>query len=141
MEKAIKKQKQVKKNTEDKGNPQLVCMVKALAIAFAITCIVFITYALILTYTSITEQNIPLVSLICTVVSAAVAGFDSAKGAKSRGLIWGMAAGVIYAVLLFAICILSGAEFVLNGGKMTLLLISLAGGGIGGIMGINIHKK
>lgn len=139
MEKAEKKP--AKKSMEKMNSPQIVCMIKALAIAYAITCIIFITYAILLTYTSMTEQNVPLVSLICTVVSAAVAGFDMAKGAKSKGLIWGLAAGVCYVVILFAIIILSGGNFTFSGGKLTTFLIALAGGGIGGVMGINMKKK
>lgn len=139
MEKAEKKL--AKKSMENVNSSQIICMVKALAIAYAITCIVFITYAILLTYTSMTEQNVPLISLICTVVSAAVAGFDMAKSAKNKGLIWGLLAGIFYVIILFVIIILSGGNFEFSGGKITTFLISLAGGGIGGVMGVNMKKK
>lgn len=131
--------KQAKKSsTEEKSQP--VKLVRGLAVAYAITSIVFIAYAMLLTYTEMTEKHIAFVAIICTVISSAVAGFDSAKGVKSRGLLWGVAAGACYALILFIICIFAGEGPLLDSGKLTTLLLSLAGGGVGGIMGINIKK-
>lgn len=131
--------KQGKKNTSGEAT-QMVGLAKGLAIAYAITSIVFIAYAIILTYTSTTEKHIALVAMICTVVSTIVAGFDSARSAKRKGLFWGILAGFCYAVILFLIGIVLGNGFQFDGGKITTILISLAGGGVGGILGINLKK-
>lgn len=136
-----KGKKQPKKNeSTKKALPQYFGLCKGMAIAYAITCIVFLTYGILLTYSDISEANVPLVALICTAVSAAVAGFDWAKYAKSRGIFWGVLAGLVYAVLLFAIEGLAGNGFALSGSKLTMLLVAMAGGGIGGILGINVKK-
>ncbi len=141
MEKKVKKQtKQVKKNTAKNTSEEsslILGMIKGLAIAYAITCIVFIVYALILTYTSVSEKHIALVAIICTVAATVVAGFDTARSAKSRGLLWGVLCGVCYALILFVIGILLGDGVSFNTGKITTLLIAAAGGGLGGILGIN----
>ena len=110
---------------------------KGLAAACAITCIVFVVYALLLTYTDISEQYISLVALICAAVSSASAGFIAARKMESGGLIWGVICGIIYAALLFAVNTLAGAESSGIISKITMLVCSACSCGIGGILGIN----
>lgn len=110
---------------------------KGIAAACAVTCIVFVVYALLLTYTDISEQYISLIALICAAASSASAGFITARKMESGGLIWGIICGIIYAVLLFAINTLAGAEGSGIISKITMLLCSACSGGIGGILGIN----
>ena len=125
------------KKVEEINKPQWQKLMGGIAIAFAITCIVFIAYALILTYTGVSEKYIGIVSVICTVASAAIAGFDSAKGANKRGMLWGIAAGLLYAIILFAICSIAGRNF--DSARMITFIVAGAGGGIGGIIGINMR--
>lgn len=126
------------KSAEKKS--QAIYLMKGLAIAYALTCIIFIAYALILTYTDISEKNISIVSIICTVISTALAGFDSAKYAEKRGMLWGVLSGFLYAIILFLIIWFSGNGIRSGIAAITTLLISLAGGAIGGIFGINAKR-
>lgn len=113
-------------------------MAKALSISMAITLIVFIIYAILLTYTNVSEKNINTVAILCTVLSTAVAGFDCARGIKSRGLLWGILSGGIYAIIIFIIGIASGeGGFSFTGRSAVTIIVALAGGGIGGIFGVN----
>lgn len=134
--KEVKKKPAAKKESTGKKN-QLQCLAKGLGIAYAITAIVFIVYAIILTYTNVTDKHVGLIAVICTVAASAVCGFDSAKAADSKGIIWGMIAGICYAAILFIIgfFVIGGAYF--DAGKLITLLVATAGGGIGGIFGIN----
>ena len=68
-----KQKKKTEKKTAD-GNVAL-CLVRGMAVAFAITCIIFIGFGILLTYTELTEESLPLVALVCTALSAAAAGF------------------------------------------------------------------
>ncbi len=108
--------------------------------AYAITAIIFIAYALLLTYTGVTEKNLQLVVILTTVLSVAVAGFDAAKGAKEKGWMWGMLAGVGYALTLIIINCVINKSFSLGGSAITILLISMAAGTLGGMFGINTKK-
>ena len=110
-------------------------------IAYAITCVIFIGYALLLTYTSITEKDIGLVVTITTIISALVAGFDAAKGAKEKGWFWGIIAGLLYAIILLAIGAWVSKGFLFDARSVSLLILSLAGGGLGGVLGINLKSK
>ncbi|WP_304507733.1 TIGR04086 family membrane protein [Anaerotignum sp.] len=135
--KKIQKKREVMENQGSKG---WVCMMKGMAIAYAITCIFFIAYGLILTYTNISEQSLPMVALVCTAISSAIAGYDWAKCRKKKGLLMGLAAGLVYTILLFIITALASDTFTMGISKIMTLIVALAGGGIGGILGVNGKK-
>ena len=58
----IKKRENVKTKKE-MGNSQILCMLKGIVMAYAVTCIIFITYGIVLTYTDVTEEKLPLIAL------------------------------------------------------------------------------
>ncbi|MDR2899454.1 MAG: TIGR04086 family membrane protein [Clostridiales bacterium] len=117
---------------------QRVSLMSGVLIAYAITCIIFIGYAILLTYSNMSEDRISLVVTVTCVISAIVAGFDSAKGAIDKGWLWGMIAGALYAVILCAIMMWVQKAFVIDSRGVTLIILSLAAGGLGGIIGINV---
>ena len=135
----IKKRENVKTKKE-MGNSQILCMLKGIVMAYAVTCIIFITYGIVLTYTDITEEKIPLIALCCTVISAGIAGFDWARCAKARGILWGILAGLAYGLILFVLDGIAGSGFSVVGSKGLMILLAAAGGGVGGILGINMKK-
>ena len=59
---------------ERQQNRSLFPLFRGMAVAFAVTCIIFIGFGILLTYTDVSEESLPLVSLLCTAVSAAIAG-------------------------------------------------------------------
>jgi len=134
-------------NTYQKGVKMDIIRSRGMAVltgtvmAYAITCIVFIGYAVLITYTVVSEAQLPFVVILTTLVSVAVSGFDSARGADSRGWLWGIAAGLIYAVILFAVGAWIFKGFMFNLQLLALLAVSLGGGAIGGAIGINTGGK
>ena len=108
-----------------------------MGIAFAITCIIFIGFGMILTYTAASEESLPLVSLICPALSVAAAGYDWAACKRKRGLLWGALAGLVYTALLYVITSLAADSFVLHASGLMTLAVALAAGVIGGILGVN----
>ncbi len=135
----IKKRENVKTKKE-MGNSQILCMLKGIVMAYAVTCIIFITYGIVLTYTDVTEEKLPLIALCCTVISAGIAGFDWARCAKARGILWGILAGLAYGVILFVLDGIAGSGFSVVGSKGLMIILAAAGGGVGGILGINMKK-
>ena len=105
--KFCRKEKQDCCQAETGGNKGL-CLLKGMAVALAVSCIFFIAYGIVLTYTALAESTIPIVALCCTALSAGIAGFDWAKCIKRRGLIWGLLAGLVYGLLLWAITSFAG---------------------------------
>lgn len=119
---------------------QITALFSGVLIAYAITCIVFIGYAILLTYTSVTESNIPLVVTITSIISVMVAGFDAARVSSNKGWLWGLIAGFVYGILLICIMIWVQKAVIIDSRTITLVILSLAGGGLGGVIGINFKK-
>ncbi len=106
----------------------------------ALCCIVIIACALLLTYTGMSEDALPLVITITIAASAIFAGFEAAKGAENKGWLWGVAAGGIFAVFLIAMEMWVQKAVSVDTKTLTLLVLSLTGGGLGGVIGINLRK-
>lgn len=115
-----------------------LCLLKGMAVALAVSCIFFIAYGILLTYTTLSESTIPIAALCCTALSAGIAGFDWAKCIQKRGLLWGLFAGLAYGLLLWLITSFGSGDFALHTTFWRMLAVALAGGGAGGLLGI--HK-
>lgn len=134
------KDKKTMKFKEFQEISPMINTLKGVAIAYAITIIVFIAYAILLTYTQLTEKQIPIVVTITTIISVIVAGYDSGKTANSKGWLWGMTAGLIYAVILVIIGVLTTkGNIKIEFSTVAMMIMTVAGGGLGGMIGIN-HK-
>jgi len=119
---------------------QLKHMAIGVLIAYAITIIAFLGYAMLVTYTNMSEQTLPTVVAVTTFLSVLVAGFDAAKGAKNRGWLWGMVAGFVYVLIMAIIMVVMLPAFSIDGRTLTTTAIGIAGGGLGGMLGINLRK-
>ncbi|MCL2350771.1 MAG: TIGR04086 family membrane protein [Defluviitaleaceae bacterium] len=120
---------------------QLLSLVLGVLIAYAITAIAFIGAAIALTYTNLPETALPAIVMITCVISVMTAGFDAARKSESRGWLWGMAAGLVYAIIFIAIIIWVSGNFAPDLRKLMLLTLSIIGGGIGGAIGINFKGR
>jgi len=115
-------------------------LVIGVLMAYAITCIVFLGYAMLITYTDMSERNLPIVVAITTLLSVLVAGFDAAKGANQRGWLWGMFAGFVYVLILAIVMVIMIPTFSVDGRTVIVTILGIGGGGLGGILGINLKK-
>jgi len=125
---------------EEKSS-QIAALISGIVIAYAITCIIFIGYAILITYSEFSGENLPLVVTVTSLISVIVAGFDSAKGAENKGWLWGIFAGFAYAVILLCIGLWVNQGFKIDSRMITLFVLSIAGGGLGGVFGINLKRK
>jgi len=124
----------------DENKSQIKHLVIGVMMGYAISSIIFLAYAMLITYTQMSERNLPMVIAVTTLLSVMIAGFDAAKGAANRGWLWGMAAGFIYVASLVIIMMVLVPGFLVDGRTITVLVLSIAGGGLGGILGINIRR-
>ena len=115
-------------------------IVLGVAIAYAITAVGFIAAAIGITYTNLSEGSLPVIVVITCFISVVVAGFDAARQSLSRGWMWGAAAGLLYAVVLMFVITWVQGGFVMDVRKVLLIALSLIGGGIGGMVGINFRS-
>ena len=119
----------------------LMALLTGTLVAYAITCIFFIICALLLRYTPMTEENVPLIVTVSCVASVAFSGFDAARAAGNRGWLWGLVAGAIYALILMCIGAWAIQGYTIDLRGATIIALCLAGGGLGGIFGVNFKKK
>ena len=124
----------------DEKKSQIKKLIGGVLIGYAITCIVLLGYSMIITYTEMSEHNLPLVVAITTVLSVLVAGFDAARGATKKGWLWGMWAGLAYVLIMAIVMVILLPGFAVDGRTITVIVLSLAGGGFGGMLGINVRK-
>ncbi len=120
----------------------LTAMLKGILISYIITAAVFITYAVLMTYTDVSGEHISLAAIVTTAAACTISGFITARAAVSRGLVWGMLSGLLYVLILFISAFLLIPAFVPSAGFAVTILLAIAGGGLGGIFGINLkHSK
>lgn len=136
MENLLKRYKGRKK-AQPEERSQVYRLIGGVAIGYALTCIIFILYALLLTYTAVTERNLQIIVILTTIISVVIAGFDAARGAKEKGWFWGLAAGAVYALILVFISAIVTKNPTFGLGSFMIIVIALAGGTIGGMLGIN----
>ena len=137
----------MKPEDKSKGEPQagsVMALLKGILIAYCITAAVFIAYSVLITYTSLGENYMSIVTAGTTIVAVVVAGFDAARGARSRGWLWGIAAGAVYALIFLLIMTFVQVKrggFNYDSRTITLIVLALSGGGLGGVIGINLRKR
>ena len=77
-----------KKRNDNGEKSLLLSAIKGLGAAFAITCIVFVICAFVITYTDIKDSFVGIVSIICTAVSALAAGRYGHLPLVKKALLW-----------------------------------------------------
>lgn len=132
--------KQPREREPDFATTQVKHLFFGILIAYAITAIVFLGYAMLITYTNVSERSLPTVVTVTVILSVLVAGFDAARGAAGRGWLWGMAAGGVYVLIMAAIMAIMLPTYTVGIRTVTMCLLGVAGGGFGGILGINMKR-
>ena len=119
---------------------KLIIFLSAIFISFAITIIIFISYAMLITYTDLSEKNIVLIANLANIISVMIAGFDIARSSKNKGWFWGILAGLVYAIVLSLIGFALNNKIMISSQTLMLFLLSASSGAVGGIIGINFKK-
>ncbi len=122
-------------------NITLLSIGKGLLIAYVITIPVFLLFALILTNTDFPEKFVSTAVIITTIISVLTAGSTSTRGLKNKGWLNGGLVGFIYMLVLYLLSSILFNNFTINKYVVTMTVIGVLTGAIGGIMGINLKKS
>lgn len=114
---------------------------KSIVLAYVITLITFLVFAIVITYSNFPENSIPTVVVVTTVLSIVFAGMKVAARARTKGWLNGAIAGAIYMILLYFISALALTGFVLDRYVVYMLFLGMFSGAFGGIIGINFSYK
>lgn len=126
---------------DTKAEVSVFAPMKGTALAYIITAIVFIIYALLLTYTDISEKNTAAVVLVTLALSLAVGGCKAAVQTGRRGLLYGMATGFLYVLIMVCMGMFFLPGYSIGSKTVVCLLLAVSSGGLGGIIGVNISRR
>ena len=115
-----------------------ISVLKGILAAYIITIPAFMLFALILANTDFPQRLISPAVLVTTIISVLTAGSVSTKGLKNRGWLNGSIVGLIYMLILYIFSSLIYKNFVIDKYVITMTVIGVLTGAIGGIIGINI---
>lgn len=110
---------------------------KGLGYAYILTLIAMLIYNLLLTFTSISTDNMDFVASAIIVFCSAFGGFYACRKIKSKGLLYGLVAGVLYIAFLVVFFFLARESFVFDKGLVYNVVFTTLAGGIGGVIGVN----
>ena len=119
----------------------LMLIFKGILISYLITIPAFIIFAFILTYTSFPEKFIPAAVTFTTVISVLIAGSKATRNVKNKGWMNGGVVGFLYVIVLYLISSITFKKFTIDKHGITILIIGVLTGAIGGIIGINLKKN
>ena len=135
----------VVKNTvtkeENEVTKNLLRIVKGSVLAMIVSIIFLFIFALLLTYTSLSENTIFPVVLTITGVSILVGSSMSSMKIKKNGLINGGAVGLIYILILYLASSLCFTGFQITGNSLIMLLVGTLTGLLGGLIGVNFKAE
>ncbi len=114
---------------------------RGVLIAAVFTLLSFTLFAAFLAFTGLSESTVPIIAVGTESLGALIAGFFTARGAKSRGALSGLVSGLLYIIFIWMIAILAGNGTVTGKHYLTMLLLSALFGVIGGIMGVNMKAS
>ncbi len=135
--------KAASQNAKPEGNEglKLISLLKGLLASYIITIPAFMVFALILSNLDFPQKLLTPAVVVITVVSVLTAGAVSTKGVRSRGWLNGSIVGFIYMLILYLFSSILCKNFTIDRYVITMTVIGVLAGAIGGIMSINTTKS
>lgn len=130
IEKNINEQSETKKN--------VIRIIKGSIFSIIISLILLLIFAILLCYTNLSENSIKPTILVITGVGILIGSMISAKKIRKNGLINGGMVGVVYIIILYMVSSLTITNFSITINSLTMLIVAIITGMIGGIIGINL---
>lgn len=130
----VTEESEIKKNA--------IRIIKGSSFAIIISLILLLIFALLLTYTELSETTMTPVVTTIVGISILVGSMASTRKIKKNGILNGSLVGLIYTVILYLAssgCL--GIGFSLTMYSFVMLAVSVVTGMLGGIIGVNLGGK
>lgn len=111
---------------------------KGILLAFIITIVMIIIFSLLVMFTDIKENKIPLLNNIAMITSIAISSIYVAFKIREKGWIQGGLVGVGYYIILIILNLFFIKPFQIDLISGTRLILATITGVIGGMIGINL---
>ena len=121
----------------EKQNNIILNIAKGVGISLIATVIFLIIFSIVLTYTNVQESVINPVIIVITAISILIGSSIGNLKIKKNGLLNGALVGGIYILIIYLISSILNWNFVLDVQSFIFILISVAFGILGGIIGVN----
>ena len=107
--------------------------------AVLFTVLMLLIFAVVLTYTSISESIIPQTIIIITAISILLGSSIGTMKMKTKGLISGAIIALIYILTIYVLSSVFNGDFSFSVYSIIMCVCSVLCGMIGGIIGVNIN--
>lgn len=121
---------------KDIGNK--VYFLKGILLAFIITIVLILMFSLLIMYTSIKENRIPLLNNIAMIISIAISSVYVAFKIKEKGWIQGGLMAIAYYMVLIILNLIFIKPIQIDLISGTRFILAAITGVIGGMIGINL---
>ena len=125
---------------ESSSNKFIKKIFKGVLISLVVSFVLLAIFAIVLTYTSVSENTIVPVIIVVTGISILVGTILESRKIVKNGIWLGGIIGLIYVLILYIISSLLNADFSINTQSFILILVAIFSGMIGGIIGVNNRK-
>ena len=107
------------------------------SVAILSSFIFLLIYATILSFTDIPESTMATVIITITGISILVGSIISSRQISKNGIFNGGIVGLIYILTIYLISSLLNGNFAINLQSIIMIIVAVASGIIGGIIGVN----
>ncbi len=125
---------------ESSSNKFIKKIFKGVLISLVVSFVLLAIFAIVLTYTSVSENTIVPVIIVVTGISILVGTILESRKIVKNGIWLGGIIGLVYVLILYIISSLLNADFSINTQSFILILVAIFSGMIGGIIGVNNRK-
>ena len=125
---------------ESSSNKFIKKIFKGVLISLVVSFVLLAIFAIVLTYTSVSENTIVPVIIVVTGISILVGTILESRKIVKNGIGLGGIIGLVYVLILYIISSLLNADFSINMQSFILILVAIFSGMIGGIIGFNNRK-
>ncbi len=128
-------------NMANENGISMRTILKSVLMAYVMTLIIFLIFAMVITYTDFPESTIPTIVVVTTILSIMFGAIRASRKTKSKGWLNGSIVGVLYMLILYIISILAFTGFTFDRYVLYMLFLGLVTGAFGGIVGVNLKSN
>ena len=115
----------------------IISIIKGTAISFLVTIIALTVFAVLLTYTELSENTIKPVVITVTGISILIGSSIGTRKIRKNGLITGGIIGFLYILIIYVISSALNTNFAIDWVSTIMIGVGIVGGILGGIIGVN----
>ncbi|ENK1243052.1 TIGR04086 family membrane protein [Clostridium sporogenes] len=113
-------------------------IVQGILRAVILTVIMLLLFAVVLTFTDVSEKISSIIYLLITILSIMYGTIYSVRKINKKGWLIGLVISIIYMVIIYIISIVSGNTLTFGTDRFIRILLALILGMLSGMLGINI---